>query len=77
VAREFAQKNDLVRNNRLSKMNNRQIYSNSEGSRHYSLDTQHGHFEVLDRKGRHQGSIGLDGLDTNKGIQIDHNIRVD
>lgn len=75
VGAEFAEKNGLVKNNKLSKMNDRTIYSGENGT-HYSLDTQHGHFEVLNSKGKHQGSIKFDGSDTGKGIQADHGIKI-
>lgn len=42
----------------LSKKNGRSIYTDSKGN-HYSLDTQHGEFEVLDKRGKHQGAVNL------------------
>ncbi|MCB0695089.1 MAG: RHS repeat-associated core domain-containing protein [Saprospiraceae bacterium] len=72
----FAELNDWTKNNKLSKLNDRTIYSDANGM-HYSLDTQHGHFEVLNHKGEHKGSIKFDGSDTGKGIQVDHSIRIE
>lgn len=43
---------------RLPKKNGRDIYTDGN---HYSLDSRHGTFEVLDKKGRHQGEIDFAG----------------
>ena len=40
----------------MKKNKSRTIYTDGNGL-NYSLDTQHGRFEILDRKGRHQGEI--------------------
>lgn len=67
VGSEIAEQNKWYKNKNLSKKNNRDIYTDNKGN-HYSLDTQHGHFEVLNKQGKHQGSIDFDGFDTGKGI---------
>ena len=48
---------------RIPYMNNRDIFSDADGN-HFALDTQHGTFEVLNSKGRHQGEIDFNGWKT-------------
>jgi len=47
----------------LSKKNNREIYSDKDG-KNYSKDTENGHFEVQDKRGKHQGSFDFQGKPT-------------
>lgn len=67
VGSEIAKQNNWTKNKTLSKKNNRDIFTDRDG-KHYSLDTQHGHFEILNKRGQHQGSIDFDGINTGKGI---------
>ena len=60
VAGDLAEKNKWTKNAKLSKKNGRDIYTDADGN-HYSLDSRHGTFEVLDKKGRHQGEIDFAG----------------
>lgn len=59
-ADSVAKEQGWAKNNNLSKQNNRTVYTDKATGTHYSVDTQHGHFEVLDHKGKHQGAINMD-----------------
>jgi RHS repeat-associated protein len=63
AAGDLAKKNEWTKNAALSKKNGRDIYSDKNGT-HYSVDTQHGRFEVLDKKGKHQREIDFSGKET-------------
>ena len=43
-----------------TKNGNRDIYTDKDGE-HWSLDTQHGHFEKLNKRGKHLGAFDLRG----------------
>ena len=50
--------------------------SSSKGN-HYSLDTQHREFEVLDKRGKHQGAVNFNGERTKKpNSSGKHNIKI-
>lgn len=56
-----AKKENWVFDKALSKKNGgRRIYTDKSSGMHYSLDSEKGHFEVLDKKGKHRGSIDFD-----------------
>ncbi|WFF37868.1 hypothetical protein LU290_06235 [Moraxella nasibovis] len=56
-AMSVAAKLKLTRNDRISRMNNREVYSDGGGYL-YSLDTQHGRWEKIDGKtGKHLGEV--------------------
>lgn len=46
----------MVKDNRLTKLNNRDVYRGVDGNL-YALDTQHGRFEVVSPKGKHLGEV--------------------
>jgi uncharacterized protein RhaS with RHS repeats len=72
---KVANRNDWTKNSKLSEINNRTIYTDSNGS-HYSVDTQHGRLEKLDSKGRHLGEYDIDGNLTKKAdTSGKHNIK--
>ena len=75
--REVTKQNGWIKNNKLIKKNGGkyEIYTDPKDGKHYSLDTQHGHFEVCNRKGEHQGSVDFGGKKKD-GPQTDHNIIV-
>ena len=51
--------------------------SSSSKGNHYSLDTQHGEFEVLDKRGKHQGAVNFNGERTKKpNSSGKHNIKI-
>jgi hypothetical protein len=60
VGAHLADKNNWTKNANLSKKNKRDIYTDADGN-NYSLDTQHGRFEVFNKKGKHQGEIDFGG----------------
>ena len=76
VGEQVAKHNGWEKNARLSKINNRDIYTDKKSGAHFSLDTQHGEFEMLDKRGKHQGAIKFDGkpkensIDTKGGHDI-------
>jgi hypothetical protein len=53
----------LKNESRLTKINKRKVYSLGFGKKktYYAVDRQHGHLEVCNRKGKHQGSVNVDG----------------
>ena len=62
MADVVAEKENWVLDRVLSKKNGgRRIYTDKSSGMHYSLDTEKGYFEVLDKKGKHRGSIDFDG----------------
>lgn len=64
IAKQTAAENKWSRNSLLEKKNpGRTIYTDENGL-NYSLDTQHGRFEVVDIKGKHQGEIDFSGKQT-------------
>lgn len=74
-----AEKYGWNENMNLKKKNQgRDIYTDKDGN-HWSVDTQHGEFEKLDKKGRHQGAFDID-LNPIKGKGPDmsgrHDIKV-
>jgi RHS repeat-associated protein len=50
--RSDAQKHGWTRDSRLSKINGRDIFRDKNGN-YWSIDTQHGRWEKLDRRGKH------------------------
>lgn len=57
TAAQVALQQGMVKDNRLTKMNNgRDVYRGSDGNL-YALDTQHGRFEVVSSKGKHLGEV--------------------
>lgn len=57
---KVASENGLVKDKRLSRINNRDVYRDKNTDTLYSVDTQHGRFEVLNEKGVHVGEVDLD-----------------
>ncbi|MBC7533022.1 MAG: hypothetical protein H7318_15720 [Oligoflexus sp.] len=55
----LAKEKGMQKDNKISKMNNRTVYKDNDGS-YWSVDTLHGTFEKLDSKGRHQGEYDFD-----------------
>ncbi|MGV3527221.1 MAG: hypothetical protein ACO1RX_23600 [Candidatus Sericytochromatia bacterium] len=82
-AREYARAMEWEPMSRLSARNNdRLIFYDRRNDRYLSVDTQHGDFEILDRRGRHQGSMDLWGEQTQSRHSVvdrsgRHDIRVD
>jgi filamentous hemagglutinin len=60
MASKVAFTNNLVKSNKLSKLNNRDVYEGHDGNL-YALDTQHGIFEVINPKnGKHLGEVDFE-----------------
>jgi hypothetical protein len=77
-ADEAARIHGFTKDNALSTMNNRTVYRGTDG-KVYSLDTQHGEFEVINpRTGQHEGAVELFGLKRTKTADTKgkHNLRV-
>lgn len=73
---KVARRNDWKKNDRLSRMNRRTIYTDAAAGYHYSVDTQHGRLERLDRRGRHLGEFDIDLNQTKEADTSGrHNIR--
>jgi len=49
---------EIKKDNKISKRNNRTIYKDKNGN-YYSLDTLHGRFEKLNKKGKHLGEYNF------------------
>lgn len=63
VGEQMASNSGWTKNTSLmSKNKGRTIYTDAESGLHYSLDTQHGGFEVLSKKGKHMGEIDFNGV---------------
>lgn len=66
-AKTAAENLGLTKDSRLTKINGREVYKGKDGN-YYALDTQHGRWEVTNKKGQHQGEVTLHTL-TPKGKQ--------
>lgn len=78
MASSVAQSNGWVKDNKLTKMNNRDVYKGSDGNL-YALDTQHGRFELVNAKnGKHQGEVdmGLKFIEGSKDTSGGHDLKV-
>ncbi|MBC1524293.1 hypothetical protein HB884_08760 [Listeria booriae] len=79
VAEETAKANGLVKaNSSISKKNpGRTIYQNGKGDRYYSVDTQHGTFEMTDKNGRHLGELDINLLEkSGPDLSGKHDLRI-
>lgn len=76
-ADRIAEENGWTKDNRVSKLNNRTIYKDKEGN-YYSVDTQHGRFEFLNKRGQHQGEVDMDlnNIPNSKDLSGQHNIEI-
>ena len=59
-ARAVADNNGLSKNNKLSRINNRDVYSDPKTKDLYAVDSQHGTFEHCNRRGKHLGEVDFD-----------------
>ncbi|WP_173361606.1 hemagglutinin repeat-containing protein [Pectobacterium atrosepticum] len=78
MASSVAQSNGWAKDNKLTKMNNRDVYRSSDGNL-YALDTQHGRFELVNAKnGKHQGEVdmGLKFIEGSKDTSGGHDLKV-
>ena len=75
-ARKVAKEKGLIKDSKLSKLNGRDIYKNSKTGEYYSVDTQHGRFEYLNKRGKHLGEVDFEFKPTKEAdISGGHNIR--
>jgi Cytotoxic len=76
-AKGVAEANGLVKDSKLSQLNGRDVYKDSNGNL-YALDTQHGRWETATSKGVHQGEVNLFTFKTTKPADTTggHNLRV-
>lgn len=44
----------------MSELNKRHFYEHSSGN-YYAVDTEKGHFELVNSKGKHQGAMNFSG----------------
>lgn len=76
TGKKIAETNGWTKNKNLSKKNGRDVYTDNKGN-NYSVDTQHGAFEVLNKKGKHQGEIDFSGKWTKDAdTSGKHNIKI-
>ncbi|WP_235633821.1 colicin E3/pyocin S6 family cytotoxin, partial [Bacillus mycoides] len=57
VSREVANQKGWKKDNKRTKMNKREVYYDKKTDTYYAIDTQHGRFEVVNSKGKHQGEV--------------------
>ncbi|MBD8454121.1 hypothetical protein [Serratia rubidaea] len=67
----------LIKDNKLTKMNNRDVYRGMDGNL-YALDTQHGRFEVVTSQGKHvmEVNFAMKEIPDSKDKSGGHNLRV-
>lgn len=66
VASEIAKKNNWKKDTNISRKNNRDVYYDPKSKQYYAVDTQHGTFEVVNRRGKHQQEVDFN-LNQTKG----------
>jgi RHS repeat-associated protein len=72
---KVAPRNGWEKNDKLSKINNRPVYTDINGN-NYSVDTQHGRFEKSNSKGQHLGEFDIDSTQQKPAdISGKHNIK--
>ena len=57
TAADIAKQKNWKKDSKLTKQNGRDVYFDSETRNYYALDTQHGRFEMVNKKGKHQGEV--------------------
>ncbi|MED4943280.1 colicin E3/pyocin S6 family cytotoxin [Heyndrickxia coagulans] len=57
VAANVAKQREWKKDSKLTKQNGRDVYFDYRSSNYYALDTQHGRFEVVNKKGKHKGEV--------------------
>ena len=77
TAKDIADKSGLKKDSRVSKLNGRDVYVDPKTGNYYSVDTQHGTFEITNSRGKHLGECdfnfqGTKPADTSGG----HNLKV-
>ena len=74
----IAEQNGWIKDNTLSKINGRDVYKSADGKTYYALDTRHGNWEVLNKRGQHQGVQKFDGssIPNSKDTSGHHDLKV-
>jgi len=78
MASSVVENNGWVKDNKLTKMNNRDVYRGCDGNL-YALDTQHGRFEQVNPKtGKHKGEVdmGMKFIEGSKDTSGGHDLKV-
>lgn len=57
---EIAKQAGFVKDDKLSKINGRDVYVDKNTGKLYSIDKRHGRFEVTDKRGKHLGEVRFD-----------------
>ncbi|MEC1260003.1 pre-toxin TG domain-containing protein [Bacillus swezeyi] len=57
TAADFAKQRNWKKDSKLTKINKRDVYLDSKTGKYYAVDTQHGRFEVVNKRGKHQGEV--------------------
>ncbi|WP_456094014.1 polymorphic toxin-type HINT domain-containing protein [Paenibacillus sinensis] len=65
TASKIASKRGWTKDSKLTRINGRDVYYDSSSGNYYALDTQHGRFEVVNKRGKHQGEVNFN-LDPTK-----------
>jgi RHS repeat-associated protein len=58
-AAEIAKELEWVKDSKLTKINNRDVYFDPKTGNYIGVDSQHGRFEITNSKGKHQGEINF------------------
>ncbi|WP_133125721.1 colicin E3/pyocin S6 family cytotoxin [Xanthomonas prunicola] len=77
MASAVAADNGLVKYNKLTRINGRDVYSSKDGSL-FAVDSQHGRFEVVDAEtDRHLGEVDFSFSSTKSAApDKSHNLKV-
>ncbi|MFD2503154.1 polymorphic toxin-type HINT domain-containing protein [Paenibacillus septentrionalis] len=65
TASDIASQLKWTKDSKLTRINGRDVYYDSASGNYYALDTQHGRFEVVNKRGKHQGEVNFN-LDPTK-----------
>ena len=63
---EVANKNGWPKDSRLSRLNGRDVYKDPKTGNLYAVDSQHGRFEMTNKRGRHIDEVNIEGVPQNK-----------
>ncbi|MDQ1212871.1 hypothetical protein QE436_002185 [Pantoea anthophila] len=77
TAAKVVAEHGLIKDSKLTKMNNRDVYRGTDGNL-YALDTQHGRFEVVTPQGKHvmEVNFALKEIPDSKDKSGGHNLRI-
>ncbi|WP_421505339.1 VENN motif pre-toxin domain-containing protein [Erwinia rhapontici] len=77
TAPSVASAHQMIKDNKLTKMNNRDVYRGTDGNL-YALDTQHGRFEVVSPQGKHikEVNFAMKEIPDSKDKSGGHNLRI-